>query len=110
MANIPSLPVTIVGKIKPGTSFVSSFYNNPSSTYNGFPYVFSVTLEIIATNNSDDRIIPNPYSYDTNFIKEGMWLGQTNGFSYKIVSVETPTNSSEIMRVGLTTTNCFGKC
>ena len=96
MANIPSLPVTIVGKIKSGTSVVNSFYNNSLSFYSGYPYTFSVTLEIVPTNNSDDRILPNIYSYDANFIKEGMWIGQSNGFSYKIIDVSEPTNSTEV--------------
>lgn len=96
MANIPSLPITIVAKIVPGSLAVDTTYNNPSSAYNGYPYTFTATLEVIPAVNSDDRIIPNPYNFDAYHITEGMWIGQTNGSSYQIIGASTPSDSTHI--------------
>jgi hypothetical protein len=45
MANIPSLPITIVAKIVPGSLTTDTTYNNTTSMYDGYPYTFSVTLD-----------------------------------------------------------------
>jgi hypothetical protein len=96
MANIPKLPITIVGKIKNGTITYNSTYSNPTSIYDGYPYTFNVTLELVAPTNSDDTLTPNQYTYDANNIEVGMWFGQPNGLMYKIISKSTPTSDSEI--------------
>ena len=62
MARLETLPVTIIGSIKPGSVSINSHYNNVDSIYNGYGYTFSCTLEIIPTVTSDDRITPNQYT------------------------------------------------
>jgi len=96
MANIPSLPITIVAKIVPGSLTTDTTYNNTTSMYDGYPYTFSVTLEVVPAINSDDRISPNSFNYDAYHITEGMWLGQTNGSAYQIISAATPTDATHI--------------
>ena len=96
MANIPSLPITVVARIVPGSLTIDTTYNNPSSVYDGYPYTFSATLEIVPAVNSDDRISPNSFNYDAYHITEGMWMGQTNGSSYQIISASVPTDSTHI--------------
>jgi hypothetical protein len=96
MANIPSLPITIVTRIVPGSLSTDTTYNNTTSMYDGYPYTFSVTLEVVPAVNSDDRISPNPFNYDAYHITEGMWLGQTNGSAYQIISAATPTDATHI--------------
>lgn len=96
MAYIPHLPVTIVGKVVGGSVITNTYYTNPSSLYDGYPYTYNVTLELVPVLNSDDRITPNAYTYDTNHIEVGMWLGQPNGLMYEIIAVSTPTSGSLI--------------
>jgi len=59
MANIPSLPITIVAKIVPGSLTTDTTYNNTTSMYDGYPYTFSVKLEVVPAINSDYMISPN---------------------------------------------------
>ncbi len=96
MANIPSLPITVVARIVPGSLTIDTTYNNPGSMYDGYPYTFSATLEIVPAVNSDDRIAPNSFNYDAYHVTEGMWMGQTNGSSYQIISASVPTDSTHI--------------
>ena len=96
MANLSTLPITLVARIKSGTVATDTTYTNPSSIYNGYGYTFTATLEVISTITSDDRITPNAYTYDANQVVAGMWFGQSNGFSYEIISVSSPTGSTEI--------------
>ena len=96
MANLSTLPITLVARIKTGTVATDTTYTNLSSIYDGYGYTFTVTLEVIPTLNSDDRITPNAYTYDANQVLPGMWFGQSNGFSYEIISVSSPTNATEI--------------
>lgn len=96
MANIPHLPVTIVGKVVGGSVTTNTYYTNASSLYNGYPYTYNVTLELVPVLNSDDRITPNAYTYDTNHLEVGMWLGQPNGLMYEIIAISTPTSGSLI--------------
>ena len=96
MAYIPKLPVTIVGKIVGGSVSVNTTYNNVSSLYNGYPYTYNVTLELVPVLNSDDRITPDPYTYDTNQIEVGMWVGQPNGLMYQITAINGITSTSLI--------------
>lgn len=94
MANIPFLPVTIVAKVVGGSVSTNSFYTNPSSLYDGYPYTYNLTLELVPVLNSDDRILPNAYTYDANNIQVGMWIGQPNGLAYEIISINTVTSGS----------------
>lgn len=96
MANIPSLPITIVAKIVPGSLAINTTYNNTSSMYDGYPYTFTATLEIVPAVNSDDRITPNAFNFDAYHVTEGMWLGQTNGSAFQIISASTPTDATHI--------------
>ena len=81
MADLLTLPITLVARIKVGTVVTDTTYTNLSSIYNGYGYTFSATLEVLPTFNSDNRITPNPYTYDANQVLPGMWFGQSNGFS-----------------------------
>lgn len=96
MANIPILPVTIVGKIVGGSVTTNSYYTNASSLYNGYPYTYNVTLELVPVLNSDDRISPSPYTYDANNVQVGMWVGQPNGLMYEIIAINAVTSGSLI--------------
>jgi hypothetical protein len=96
MARLDSLPITLVASIKPGSITVNTFYNNTGSTYHGYGYTFNCTLIVNTTLTSDDRITPNPYAYDAYHVYEGMWIGQTTGASYKIISTSSPTSATEI--------------
>lgn len=96
MANIPNLPVTIVGKVLGGSVSTNTYYTNASSLYNGYPYTYDVTLELVPVLNSDDRITPNAYTYDANHIQVGMWVGQPNGLMYQIIAINSVTSGSLI--------------
>ena len=96
MANIPYLPITIPAKIVGGSTIVDTTYDNPSSIYNGYPYTYSVRLELVPTVNSDDRITPYPYSNGAYEIVEGMWIAQPNGLVYQIISVSTPISNDTV--------------
>ena len=87
MAQIPSLPITIPGSIVSGTLLVDTRYNNPSSIYNGYPYIFECQISLIPESTSDDQITPLPYIYGADNISVGMWFGLPNGYSYKIVDI-----------------------
>ena len=96
MAQLQNLPITIVASVTPGSVNVDSNYVNTSSIYNGRPYTWTVTLNIITTSNSDNLITPDPYQFNAYNIYPGMWLGQTNGFSYEIISVSTPVSINTV--------------
>ncbi len=96
MANIPILPVTIVAKVVGGSVTTNSYYTNASSLYNGYPYTYDVTLELVPVLNSDDRTLPNSYTYDANNIEVGMWVGQPNGLAYEIIAINGVTSGSLI--------------
>jgi hypothetical protein len=96
MANIPNLPVTIVGKVLGGSVSTNTYYTNASSLYDGYPYTYDVTLELVPVLNSDDRITPNAYTYDANHIQVGMWVGQPNGLMYQIIAINSVTSGSLI--------------
>ena len=87
MANLQTLPVTLVGSILDGSVSTETFYNNSGSTYNGYGYTFRVIINVENTFNSDDRITPTPNVYDANQITSGMWFGQSNGLAYRIEQV-----------------------
>jgi hypothetical protein len=96
MANLSTLPITIVARVQYNSISIDSTYTNPSSVYNGYGYTYAATLLLETTLNSDDRISPNPFIYDAYHVTEGMWFGQNNGYTYQIISVSTPTNPGEV--------------
>ncbi len=83
MAQIPLLPITMVASVRAGSVVVDTYYDNPSSIWNNYPYSFSCILDIIATPNSQE---PN-FLFDANDLEEGMWLLQQNGNAFLITSI-----------------------
>ena len=83
MAQISGLPVTMIASVQPGSVTVNSYYNNPSSIWDGFPSSFSCTLDLIATPTSQE---PN-FLFDGNDLVDGMWLLQPNGNAF-LITVE----------------------
>ena len=89
MGTIPNLPVSMLAAVKSGTTIVSRTYNSPGNQYDGFPYTFDVTLQV--TNLSTSQ--PPNYQFQPSDIVPGMWLLQTSGFCYEIVTVGTPSGN-----------------
>ena len=87
MAQIPSLPVTIPGFIVGGSASVDTLYNNPSSIYNGYPYIFECRISLIPESTSDNSITPIPFLYTADNISVGMWYALPNGYCYEIVEI-----------------------
>ena len=88
MAQIPLLPITMVASVRAGSVVVDTYYDNPSSIWNNYPYSFSCILDIIATPNSQE---PN-FLFDANDLEEGMWLLQQNGNAFLITSITVNNN------------------
>jgi hypothetical protein len=91
MPQISGLPVTMIASVQPGSVTVNSYYNNPSSVWNGFPSSFNCTLNLIATPTSQE---PN-FTFDANDLADGMWLLQPNGNAFLITNI-TVINNLEV--------------
>ena len=52
----------MVASVRAGSVVVDTYYDNPSSIWNNYPYSFSCILDIIATPNSQE---PN-FLFDAN--------------------------------------------
>jgi hypothetical protein len=89
--SLPYLPITLPAKIDNGSTSVTRNYVNFSSAYNGYPYEFTVDMQIIQELNSDDRI---GYAYTGLDIVPGMWYGQSTGLAYEIISVSNATQTT----------------
>ena len=88
MAQIPLLPITMIASVRPGSVVVDSYYNNPSSIWDNYPYSFNCILDIIATPTSQE---PN-FIFDANDLEAGMWLLQPNGNAFLITSIVVNNN------------------
>lgn len=106
MAQIPSLPVTIPGSIVPGTLSVDSVYNNVSSIYNEYPYIFECQISLLLESTSDNTITPLPYLYGANNITVGMWFGLPNGYCYQIVQIVS-VDSNQTLTVKIQDVNLY---
>ena len=91
MAQIPSLPITMLASIRSGSTSVNTTYNNPSSIYDGYPYTFDCKFDITPLSNSQ----PPNYQYNAYDIVPGMWILQQTGLCYEIVSINTIYSSTE---------------
>lgn len=89
MSGIPNLPVTILASIRGGSVTVSRYFTNPSSPYNGYPYEFDVTIDILTLSNSEG---PN-FEFNANDLVPGMWLLQQSGLTYEIKSITVINNT-----------------
>ena len=87
MASSPPLPVVVGGQVRQGTSSPTRMYNNPNSILNGYPYEFSVVLDIIALPNLDQGAVGGTQFGAAN-IRVGQWLLQITGCAYLIVAIE----------------------
>jgi len=88
-------PKLLSGYIVFGTIDENSSYSDASSPYFGFPYRWSITLNIFPQQHSNPNT-PTPYIYNANDIEVGMWIGFINGFSYKIISIAPGSNGEQI--------------
>ena len=94
MAQLILPPKNIVGSIDFGSTSVASTYSNGSSVWDGSPFSFNVTLTITPQLNSSQDTTPTPYQWDGNDVSVGMWFGQNNGTTYKIVSISAQNTTS----------------
>jgi hypothetical protein len=106
MAQIPGLPITMIASVRGGTVNITRNYNNSSSVYNNYPYEFSCTLDITPLSTSEDTKLNSQFQFDAYDLNVGMWLLQPNGWSYKIISINTPNSQTEI-QVTLQDVNLF---
>jgi hypothetical protein len=88
MPQIPTLPITMVAKIRQGSVIVDNYYDNPTSVWHNFPYTFTCILDIIATPHSQE---PN-FSFNANDLMDGMWILQPNGNAFLITSITVINN------------------
>ena len=91
MAQLILPPKNIVGSINSGSVTVNSTYTNGASVWNGSPFSFNATLTITPQLNSSEDTTPTAYEWNGFDVAVGMWFGQTNGSSYKIVSISSQT-------------------
>ena len=94
MAQLILPPKNIVGNIDPSSVSVNASYTNASSVWDGFPITFNATLTISPQLNSSEDTTPIAYQWNGDDIEVGMFLGQSNGASYKIVSISSQTSTS----------------
>lgn len=83
MAGIIPSPKTIVSQVNFGSVGISSYYDNPASTWNGAAYTYSVTLTIIPQNTGDEFSQPTAFQYDGFNVEVGDWLGQQSGLCFR---------------------------
>jgi hypothetical protein len=96
MAGIIASPKTIVAKVDFGSSSISSYYNNPASTWNGAAYTYSVTLTVIPQSTGDEFSQPTAFQYDGLNISVGDWIGQQNGLCFQISQINSATSTSVV--------------
>jgi hypothetical protein len=91
-------PKLLYGYTVFGSITVDESYNSPGNPYNGFPYRWQVNINVSLQQHSNPNT-PTPYVYDANDITEGMWIGQINGYTYKIVEIVSVIDYENIVVV-----------
>ena len=100
MAQLPVLPISIIVNVRTGSVNVTETYSNSSSVWNGYPMVFSCTLDCIPTPKSQET----SFNYNANDLEVGMWILQPNGNAFEIrqiTHIDDFTATVEIKDVNL---------
>jgi hypothetical protein len=69
-----------------GSTTVVESYSDINSPYYSFPYRWQININVYPQQHSNPDT-PTPYIYNANDITQGMWIGQINGYTYKIVEI-----------------------
>jgi hypothetical protein len=80
-------PKLLSGIITSDGTSVYSTYNDPGNPYNGFPYSWKISMKINTQQHSNPNT-PTPYVYNSGDITVGMWLGQINGYTFRIIAID----------------------
>ena len=89
---VPLTLFTHVGAITPHASWNDPL--NPSDPWNGYPYQWSVTVEIQSQSHSDPTTA-RPFTYNGLDVVIGDWLVFTSGaMALEIISITSQTDSS----------------
>ena len=80
-------PKLLSGIITSDGTSVYSTYNDPGNPYDGFPYSWKISMKINTQQHSNPNT-PTPYVYNSGDITVGMWLGQINGYTFRIIAID----------------------
>lgn len=87
MASSPPLAIVLSGVVEEYSSTATRVYDNINSSLNGYPYEFSCILSITLQPTLDQGEIIGGSQFDASYVKPGMWLMQSTGYSYLIVNI-----------------------
>jgi hypothetical protein len=91
-------PKLLSGSITSDGTTVHSTYNDPVSPYNGFPYSWKIVMKINTQQHSNPNT-PTPYVYNAGDITVGMWLGQINGYTFRIIEIFSLIDDDQIVLI-----------
>ena len=87
----------LVGRIKFGTTYVSGFYNDITSPYDGAPLSYTATFEIPSYSAGYPGYYNNPNLYNVNDVQVGWQFLLPNGKWYDITSIVSTNGDNEIV-------------
>jgi hypothetical protein len=95
MASNPTTPPKVIpGLIPLGQLSVAVSYDNPSSIYDGFPYIYSASITVNPELNSDFNIIPIGGQWGADNITTDMFYGTQAGQVFKVINVDITSSTS----------------
>ena len=91
-------PKLLSGIITSDGTTIHSTYSDPGNPYDGFPYSWEIRMKINTQQHSNPNT-PTPYIYNSGDITVGMWMGQINGYTFRIVEIYEITDADEIVLI-----------
>ena len=87
--------ISIIGKIPFGGFSVSQSFSSGSSDYNGTPYVFSCTFEIVQQAGASPFPSTNPDVYNAYTIDPGFKFVLPSGKVYDVLTVSASSTTAD---------------